>query len=84
MLVLFPVMPNAHAGCRRFATFWRIVMTYADFHMIWQAKELTPGAEKGFCAASGEIGASRAKVGVKDRITNKYIIWKAMSASFSQ
>lgn len=84
MFVLFPMLPNAHAGCTHFATFWRIVMTCPDFHVIWQVKELAPGAEEVFCATSGEVGASRAKVGVEDGITDEYVIYKSMSARSSK
>ena len=74
MFVPLPVVLDAQARCSCFAAGWRIVMADPDFHMVRQGKEPAPGAEEVFCATPGKINASRAKVGGKDRITNKDII----------
>lgn len=53
-------------------------MTYPNPGMVWQLKKPAARLEKCVGASPGKIGAGRAKVNMKDRVTDEHIICKGL------
>lgn len=54
-------------------------MTYPNPGVVRQLEKLASRIEESVRAAPGEIGASRADIYVKDRVTDEHIVCEALS-----
>jgi hypothetical protein len=74
VLILPPVIANAHAGDRAAALGW-IIMANPEAHAVRQVEQLVAGLEQAASTAAREVAASGADVYVEDGIATEGVVY---------